>query len=148
MSVLCIYLYVYTSKARIQVDSVTIGKQALCTDSEPCCMNCPLCIQWVIIWNWALKWTWHGIHKWKPLKNNRKKINKCMPYHIRIHIHMKVCMLFICLNWEKYISLFDLDVMKIEQCVPITCVTRKLKTCRGQHFNIHSNVKQACIEYT
>ena len=46
----------------------------------------------------------------------------------RIHVHMKVYMSCICQSLHKSISLFDCDLMQIEDNIKMSSVTWKLNT--------------------
>ena len=82
---------------------------------------------------------------WKPKVKTFQIIAKGFSNNIRIHVPMKVHILFICQSGKKN-SPFVLDSTQIEQYVNIACVIWKSKTHPAQHLNMHNSIKQDFID--
>ena len=78
-------------------------------------------------------------------KSENLLIAKSIPNNIKVHITMKVWMLFMSELKTKFISPFDLDVTQIEQCE--FHITRAMLKKR-HHFNMHNSAKQDFIDHS
>ena len=58
------------------------------------------------------------------------------------------CCAYVRVENGNTISLFDLNLIEVDQCVNITCVTWKSKTCLECQFGINKKIKQDFTDHS